>query len=125
MPGGGQDPDRHPDRHDVTDEGFSLIELLIVIVIVGILAAVVVIAVGGFRDDAEDSACPADFRNLITAAESYFVQYDTTTIPAADATPNGYEQTLVNVGLARFVSEWYDLDVNGDPVQVVGSPCTV
>ena len=89
------------------------------------VAAVVVVAVGGFRGDAEESACPADFRNLLTAAESYFTQYDTTTIPAADATPNGYEQTLVNVGLVRQVSEWYDLDVNGDPVQVVGSPCTV
>jgi prepilin-type N-terminal cleavage/methylation domain-containing protein len=108
------------------DEGFSLIELLIAIIVLGILAAVVVLAVGGLRANAEDSACPADFRNLITATESYFVQFDTTTIPNPYGTdPDGYEQTLVDVGLARQVSEWYDLDTDGELLVPAGSPCTI
>ena len=109
---------------DGGDDGFSLIELLVVILIVGILAAVVVLAVSGLRDDAEDSACPADFRNLITASETYFVQFDTTTIPDAGGA-EGYEQTLVDVGLTRQVSEWYDLQPDGGLVVPAGSPCTV
>ena len=110
---------------DDQDDGFSLIELLIVIVILGILAAVVVLAVGGLRADAEDSACPADFRNLITATESYFVQFDATSLPQADLTPDGYEKTLVNVGLIRAVSQWYDVDADGELLLPVGSPCTL
>ena len=107
------------------DGGFSLIELLVVILIVGILAAVVVLAVGGLRADAQNSACPADHRNLITATESYFVQFDATSLPQADGTADGYEKTLVNVGLARDVSKWYDLEADGELVLSPGSPCTL
>ena len=56
------------------DEGFTLIELLIVIVILGILAAVVVFAVGGITDQGEDSACKADVKTLEVAIEAYRAQ---------------------------------------------------
>ena len=36
------------------NKGFTLIELIIVIVILGILTTVVVLAVGGLRDEAQD-----------------------------------------------------------------------
>src|SRR5437660_2258333 len=49
------------------DRGFTLIELLIVIVILGVLAAIVVLAVGGVRSDATASACKADGRLVDTA----------------------------------------------------------
>ncbi len=45
------------------DKGFTLVELLIVIVILGILATVTVFAVRGITDQGQDSACavrPAD-----------------------------------------------------------------
>ena len=53
------------------DEGFTLIELLIVIVILGILAAVVVFAVGGITQNAEKSACEAEERTVETGVEAY------------------------------------------------------
>ena len=56
------------------DEGFTLIELLIVIVILGILAAVVVFAVGGITDRGKDSACKADRATLEVAVEAYYAQ---------------------------------------------------
>jgi prepilin-type N-terminal cleavage/methylation domain-containing protein len=56
------------------DEGFTLIELLIVIVILGILAAVVVFAVGGITDKGEVSACKADLKTVEVAAEAYYAQ---------------------------------------------------
>ncbi len=106
------------------DQGFSLIELLLVITIVGILATIVVFSVVGFRDDAHDSACPADWRNLNTSVESYFTQYDTTTIPT-DGSPEGFEKTIVNAGVMREVSKFYDLDATGAITPVAGSPCTL
>ena len=45
------------------DEGFTLIELLIVIVILGILATVVVFAVGGITDKGKTSACKAELKD--------------------------------------------------------------
>lgn len=56
------------------DEGFTLIELLIVIVILGILATVVVFAVGGISDRGQDSACDTDRATLEVAIEAYFAK---------------------------------------------------
>ena len=52
--------------------GFTLIELLIVIVILGVLAAVVVFAVGGITDKGKASACKSDLKTVETAQEAYY-----------------------------------------------------
>jgi general secretion pathway protein G len=52
-------------------EGFTLIELLIVIVVLGILAAIVVFAVGTATSDSKVSACKADKKTLSVAVEAY------------------------------------------------------
>ncbi len=51
--------------------GFTLIEILIVVIILGILAAVVVFGVSTFREDSVDSACATDSKSVETAAEAY------------------------------------------------------
>jgi type II secretion system protein G len=53
------------------DNGFTLIELLIVIVILGVLAAVVVLAVGAFDDRGEEAACKSDVKAVEVAVEAY------------------------------------------------------
>ena len=50
--------------------GFTLIELLIVIVILGILAGIVVFAVGNARGDSVTASCSADKKTINTAAEA-------------------------------------------------------
>lgn len=62
------------------DKGFTLVELLIVIVILGILSTVTVFAVRGITNKGQSSACSADKATLATAVESYFSQYGSTTI---------------------------------------------
>jgi general secretion pathway protein G len=66
---------KEPSIMKKNDEGFTLIELLIVIVILGILATVVVFAVGGITDRGKKSACDADKKTLEVAVEAYNAQY--------------------------------------------------
>jgi general secretion pathway protein G len=51
--------------------GFTLIELLVVIAILGVLAGVVVFAVGGISNNSQESACKTERRIVETAFEAY------------------------------------------------------
>lgn len=85
-------------------EGFTLIELLIVIVVLGVLATVVVFAVGGIVDRGDDSSEAADARTIVSAQESYRAlngEY----APEAD---------LVRAGLLRDESDLHDITVAPD-----------
>lgn len=55
-------------------EGFTLIELLVVIVVLGILAGVVVFAVGNITDRGTNSACKSDFKSIEVAQEAKFAK---------------------------------------------------
>lgn len=61
-------------RVNEDEDGFTLIELLIVIVILGVLAGIVVFAVGGINDSSKKSACKSDVKNVETAQEAYYAQ---------------------------------------------------
>jgi len=72
------------------EEGFTLIELLIVIIVLGILAAIVVFAVGSTRKDSVASTCKTNFKSVELSAEAVNVStgnYPTGTV-AAGATYN-------------------------------------
>jgi general secretion pathway protein G len=56
------------------ESGFTLIELLIVIVILGVLAGVVVFAVGAFNSDGVSAACKADKKTLEIASEAFYAK---------------------------------------------------
>jgi general secretion pathway protein G len=70
------------------DKGFTLVELLIVIVILGILATVTVFAVRGITDRGQDNACDVEQRTLDTAIEAYYA--DNQSDPANAAALSGY-----------------------------------
>jgi general secretion pathway protein G len=95
------------------ESGFTLIELLIVIVILGILAAIVVFAVGGITDRGSTSACAADKKTLEVAEEAYYAQHSSYTDEAG----------LVAAKLIRDVSTKYDANSTGAVTAQSGGGC--
>ena len=59
--------------------GFTLIELLIVVVVIAILAAVAIPQLFGTKEKAFVAAMRSDLRNLQTAEEAYFSDWQTYT----------------------------------------------
>tara|TARA_B100001245_G_scaffold89592_1_gene64684 strand:- start:6143 stop:6646 length:504 start_codon:yes stop_codon:yes gene_type:complete len=53
--------------------GFTIVELLIVVVVIGILAAIVIVAYNGITNSANDSAVKSDLANAAKALEIYRV----------------------------------------------------
>lgn len=79
----------------IKNKGFTIIELLIVIVIIAILATIGVVAYGGVQQNARDSKRQSDVSSLHTGFEAYFVQAQQypTLAQANDNSAGGFRET--------------------------------
>jgi len=97
-------------------KGFTLIELILVVVIIGILASIAIPKFGNTKEKAYVAGMKADLRNLVTAQEAYFAEYVTyapsltnleynvstgNTLYLVTTSGQGWSATAVNSGTAH------------------------
>jgi len=95
--------------------GFTLIELLLVIIILGVLAGIVVFAIGGITDRGDDAACASDVKNVEVAQEAYF------------AANKAYAPNVAALVAAKLLREEPDADrgITTDTTGVVAHTCAL
>jgi type IV pilus assembly protein PilA len=84
------------------DKGFTLIELMVVVLIIAILIAIAIPTFLGLRKRAQDRAAQSDLRNALTAAKAFYTDEDTFT--PTDGDFNAAEGQLIEPSLT-----WNDL----------------
>lgn len=82
-------------RRESDEKGFTLIELMVVVLIIAILVAIAIPTFLGARKKAQDRAAQSDIRNALTAEKSHYV--DSQQYTEASATMEAIEPSLAYV----------------------------
>ncbi|MEO5949946.1 MAG: prepilin-type N-terminal cleavage/methylation domain-containing protein [Candidatus Saccharimonadales bacterium] len=94
-------------RHETLHEkrpgaGFTIVELLIVVVVIGVLAAIVIVAYNGVQQRARDANRMSDVTVINKALELYYIDYG--------RFPNGSGSTTINSGWSTTAdASWQNL----------------
>lgn len=76
------------------EEGFTLVELLAVLVILGIIVAIAIPSIGSIIENAETNASDAETELVIDSARLYFVENDGSEVEVQTLIDDGYLENL-------------------------------
>jgi prepilin-type N-terminal cleavage/methylation domain-containing protein len=109
-----QDHRRRPRTCSVRDAGFSLVEVLVVIVVLGVLASIVVFSVRGTSEQSSVTGCDVEQRAVASAIEVYQAQHGEPPADLASLVP-GFLSQLPAAGTATGGGSYDPADGRFDP----------
>ena len=102
-------------------KGFTLVEIMIVVVIIGLLAAMAVPAFQKVRATSQEKTIVNNLRQLASGADQYFMEYGKTQVNYSDIV--GTDKYVKPISSAA--SETYPTQISeGTDIAVTGSPIT-
>ena len=90
-----------------TERGFTLVEIMIVVVIIGLLAAMAIPAFNKVRETSQDKAVTNNLRQIASAAQQYMLDEGVSQVSTIMILGPGLHMT----GLSSVADETYDLTV--------------
>ncbi|MGZ4689348.1 MAG: type II secretion system protein [Acidimicrobiia bacterium] len=104
-------------RRDGDESGFTLIELMVVVLIIAILIAIAIPTFLGARQRAQDKAAQSSLRNALTAAKTIYTDQEDYTATVPSATNTALADTEPSLTFQTAAS-------NGPKVVAVAAPST-
>ncbi len=90
--------------------GFTIVELLIVIVVIGILATIAVVAFGAVRSRAVEATVSSDMRNNIVRVKSYMVEFGK--LPTREELEASTPHNLHETNSTHRTTDWVYCHIN-------------
>jgi len=98
-------------------QGFTLVEIMIVIVIIGLLAAMAIPAVKKIQTNAQDKKVMSNARQLAAAADQYYLENGVSTVTyGALVGPKSYIKSLSKVAGETYPTVFKQ----GEPIVITG-----
>jgi prepilin-type N-terminal cleavage/methylation domain-containing protein len=105
--------------------GFTIIELLVVVVIIGLLASIAIPKFSATKDKSKMASVRSDLRNVMTAQEAYFADFNAFGDLGQLQAASNFNLSPGNTGLVTTGASGYTATIENQSIVTGLTQCTV